>query len=101
MKKLLMIIMILCLVTTASAEGVEAESTTEKWYSGLTTCLIVGVVIGGISVGSMAYNMKSVRDKDSASDYVDQDGLELQIQQDRYLYSTVSRRPRPKQNSRK
>jgi len=49
----------------------------------------------------MAYNMKSVRDKDSASDYVDQDGLELQIQQDRYLYSTVSRRPRPKQNSRK
>ena len=101
MRKLLIVLTVLCLVTTASAEGIAEENAGNNWYNGLVTCLIVGVVIGGIAVGGMAYNMKSVRDKDSASDYVDKDGLELQIQQDRYLYSTVSRRPRPKQNSRK
>lgn len=98
MKKLLILFMLLCVVTTASAESYEDSADT--WSNGLVTCLIAGIVIGGISVGVMAYNMKSVRDRDSASDYVEKEGLDLQVRQDRFLYHTVSRRPRPKQNNR-
>ena len=68
------------------------------WYDGLIPCLIIGIVIGGISVAVMAYKMKSVRSRGSAADYVESGSLQLSIQQDRYLYQTVTRRPKPKDN---
>lgn len=100
MKKLLILLMLLCMVTTASAEAPDGEAA-ENWYNGLVPCLVAGFVIGGISVGVMAYNMKNVRNKSAASDYVEQGSLELRIQQDRYLYQTVTRRPKPKNNNKK
>ena len=99
MKKILILLMLLCVVITASAEAPGGE-TAASWYDGLVLCLVGGLVIGGISVGVMAFNMKNVRNKSSASDYVEQGSLELRIQQDRYLYQTVTRRPKPKNNNR-
>lgn len=97
MKKLLILLMVLCMVTTASADSF---SDAENWYDGLAQCLLIGIVIGGICVGIMAYKMKSVRSKNSAGDYVERGSLVLRIQQDRYLYQTVTRRPKPKNNNR-
>ena len=69
------------------------------WYDGLSLCLIIGIIAGGITVAIMATGMRSVRAQISAAEYVDQGSLELTRQEDRYLYQTVTRRAKPKNNS--
>ena len=69
------------------------------WYDGLGICLIIGLVVGGISVAVMASGMKSVYSKNGASNYVDERGLMLTRQEDRYLYQTITKRGKPKNNS--
>lgn len=68
------------------------------WYDGWWQCLLAGALIGGIAVAVMASGMKSVRFKNSASDYVDRDSLELTRQEDVFLYQTISKRAKPKNN---
>ena len=99
-KVIWMLILVLCLVTTASAESPDAVENTLAWYESLGICAGIALVIGGIGAGIMASSMKSVRQRGGASDYVSGSGLELRIHQDRYLYQTIIRRPRPKNNNR-
>lgn len=68
------------------------------WYDGWWQCLLAGALIGGIAVAIMASGMKSVRSKNSASDYVDRGSLELTRQEDIFLYQTISKRAKPKNN---
>lgn len=68
------------------------------WYDGLGLSLLFGLLVGGIAVAVMACRMKSVRAKSNAADYVNRDSLELTRQEDRYLYQTVTRRAKPKNN---
>lgn len=61
--------------------------------------MAVGLVIGLIAVGIMALRMKTVRSRHTASDYVRPGSMELTNQRDIFLYSHVSRTPRPKSTS--
>jgi len=70
----------------------------KHWYDGIWQCLLIGGVIGLIAVGIMAAGMKSVRTKYTAADYVDHNSLNLTRTEDRYLYQTLTRRAKPKNN---
>lgn len=83
----------------ADAYGVLTfEPYVTQWYDGLAICLTIGLVAGGITVAVMAFGMKSVRQKGSAGDYVNEGSLQLSVRQDLYLYQRVSKRARPKNN---
>ena len=99
-KVILILLLVLCLITTASAESYDGAAET-TWYENLAFCVIISLVIGGISVGVMASGMKSVRHKGSAADYVKEGSLDLRIHYDRYLYHTIIRRPRPRNNNQR
>lgn len=74
--------------------------TAEKNYGKtIAICMGVGVLIGLIAVGIMASMMKSVRSQNSASDYVRHGSMQLTNQRDIFLYSHVTRTPKPKSNS--
>ena len=62
-------------------------------------CMAVGMLIGLIVVGIMAARMKTVRMQSGASDYIRSGSMTLTQRQDIFLYSHVSRTPRPKSNS--
>ena len=82
------------------AEGlVHYQEKTEHWYDGIWQCLVIGCVIGLIVVTVMAAGMKTVRAKYSAADYVDRNSLHFTRKEDRYLYQTMTRRAKPKNNS--
>lgn len=65
----------------------------------IAICMAVGMIIGGIAVGVMAYQMKSVRMQGSASDYVRPGSMQLTNSRDIFLYSHVTRTAKPKNNS--
>ena len=74
--------------------------TSEKNYGKtIAICMGVGMLIGLIAVGIMASMMKSVRSQNSASDYVRSGSMQLTNQRDIFLYSHVTRTPRPKNHS--
>jgi len=68
------------------------------WYDGLWQSLLIGGVIGLIAVGVMAAKMKSVRSKGGAADYIKEGSLHMTREEDRYLYQTLTRRAKPKNN---
>ncbi len=78
--------------------NVSIQPYVRNWYDGLGICMLIGLVVGGITVGVMASGMKTVRAKGSAADYVNAGSLELSVTQDIYLYQTVTRRAKPKNN---
>ena len=61
-------------------------------------CLAIGFVIALIVCGILWSQLKSVRFKNSASDYVRRDSLVLTLSRDIFLYRNVTRTPRPKNN---
>ena len=61
--------------------------------------MAVGLAIGGIAVGIMALQMKSVRQQQGASDYVRSGSLQLHDRRDIFLYSHVTRTAKPKNTS--
>lgn len=65
----------------------------------IAICMVVGMAIGGIVVGIMALRMKSVRQKNDASDYVRPGSMQLTHSRDLFLYSHVSRTAKPKNTS--
>ena len=62
-------------------------------------CMIVGLAIGGITVGIMAAKMRTVRQQSGASDYIRPGSMHLTHSRDIFLYSHVSRSAKPKNNS--
>lgn len=59
----------------------------------------VGLLIGLTAVGIMASQMKSVRQQNTAADYVRPGSMQMTSQRDIFLYSHVTRRAKPKNNS--
>lgn len=59
-------------------------------------CIVVGVIGGFIAVSIMKGKLKSVRRRNEASDYVRNDSLNITNSSDIFLYTTVSKTARPK-----
>lgn len=70
-----------------------------EWLIHIGLSLIVGFLIALIAVSVMKGKLKSVRSKASASDYTCEGSMHLTVQRDVFLFRTVSRRPRPKNQS--
>jgi len=81
--------------------GVDTPPVAPKKAYGKTIaiCMGIGLLIGLITVGVMAARMKSVRLQTTASDYVRPGSMQLSRSRDIFLYSHVSRTPKPKSNS--
>ena len=79
--------------------GVEAPVRQKSYGKTIAICMAVGLLIGGITVGIMASMMKSVRPQNSAGDYVRPGSMVLTNQRDIFLYSHVTRTPKPKSSS--
>ena len=80
--------------------GADAPVTHQKQYGKIIAIsMAVGLLIGLIAVAVMASRMKTVRAQNTASDYVRAGSMYLTSQRDIFLYSHVSRTPRPKNNS--
>jgi uncharacterized protein len=69
-----------------------------NWGMYLIISLAVGMLIGWIVVSVMKAQLKSVRSKSGASNYVRDGSLCITNAYDFFLYSTVTRTPRPKAN---
>ena len=78
---------------------VEYEEPRKNYGKTIAICMLVGMAIGGITVGVMAYQMKTVRQKNDAADYVRSGSMQLTHSRDLFLYSHVSRTAKPKNTS--
>ena len=58
----------------------------------ILTALIIGLVVGGITLASLLSQLKSVAKQYSASEYVVKNSLDLQDRRDVYLYTDTDRR---------
>ena len=70
-----------------------------RFGKNLMISLIIGIVIGLISVAVMASQLKSVRSQDQANAYVRPGSMKLTTRNDIFLYRNVTRRKREKDNS--
>lgn len=59
----------------------------------------IGVIIAFIAVNAMKGELKSVRSKPHASDYMKQGSMKLRVSNDAFLYKNVTRSAIPKSNS--
>ena len=67
-----------------------------KW---LVISVIIGIVIAIIYTNFLKSQLKTVKSKSSASDYVIPGSFNVTGQRDVYLYSNVTKTPKPKSNS--
>ncbi len=67
----------------------------------MVICIIIGVVIGLITVLVMKSQLHSVYKQDSAQAYVTADSLNLRVSTDRFLYENTTRVPKPKNDNKK
>lgn len=71
-----------------------------KWYfTVLLGAVAIGIIIGFISVFVMRAKLKSVKFNDCADNYVTDGSLDIAVRRELYLYRTVTKTARPKQNS--
>jgi uncharacterized protein len=59
----------------------------------------VGLIVALIVILILRGQLKSVRYRAAASDYIKPGSMKVTVSRDMFLYRTVSRRPRPKSNS--
>ena len=71
----------------------------KKYGKTIAICMAVGLAIGAIAAGIMAARMKSVKPQQDADDYMRQGSMQLRNNRDIFLYSNVSRTPKPKNTS--
>lgn len=77
-----------------------APSVPKKTYGKtIFICMGVGLLIGLLVVGVMASRMKTVRMQSGASDYIRSGSMNITNSRDIFLYSHVTRTPKPKNNS--
>ena len=60
--------------------------------------LIVGLVLALIITGTMRSKLKTVRHQKTANSYVRNDSMKVTVAKDYFLYRTVTRVPKPKDN---
>ncbi len=70
-----------------------------NWFFGIAISLGVGFVIAFIATGVMKGQLKSVRFKAEANDYLVPGSLNLTSSRDIFLYRNVTRRAKPKNTS--
>lgn len=63
-------------------------------------CMIVGLLIGLITVSAMKSQLKSVHMQGAASNYLTQGSLNLVISTDHFLYENTTRTPKVKNNKK-
>ncbi len=61
--------------------------------------LLAGLVVSAIYISSLKSQLKSVAPKLSADGYIDRSSLDLRVNKDTFLYSNVSKTPRPQNTS--
>lgn len=66
------------------------------WIPG---CLVIGLAVALIVVAIMKNQLKSVRSQSAARDYLRQGSLQLRVCNDLFLYRTVRKTAKPKNNS--
>lgn len=88
------------------ADGIESKLASSEDGDGafpllrnIIIALVVGLVIAFISVSVMKGKLKTVRACNNAKNYVRDGSFNLKHSRDLYLYSTVTRVPRPKNNT--
>ncbi len=90
------------------SENYEAEYYDNTEYSGefkigksILISLGVGLVISLIITGIMRSKMKSVRFENAARNYIKQGSMNIVRSRDMYLYSHVTKTPKPQNNNKK
>jgi len=73
------------------------KSLSPLWLPG---SILAGIISAFSATGVMKSKMNNVKAKDNAGDYVKRGSLNLTEQTDSFLYSTVSRTPKPKDDDR-
>ncbi len=63
--------------------------------------LLLGLIIAAIVVGVMKGQLKTVREKNEAGDYMKRDSLKMVESKDTFLYREVEKRAKPKANEDK
>lgn len=66
---------------------------------GYIVCIIIGLVVGGIVLGSLLSQLKTVVPNNTASDYIKQGSFNLTQRNDLFLYTKTERQPRPQQQN--
>lgn len=69
------------------------------WFTTVVVSIVVGLVVALIVTGVMKSQLKSVAFNRAAENYVARDSFSLTESRDSYLYCTVSRVAKPKNNS--
>lgn len=67
----------------------------------MVICIIIGIVIGLITVLVMKGQLSSVYKQDGAQAYVTEDSLNLQVRTDNFLYENITRTPKPRSDNKK
>jgi uncharacterized protein len=70
-----------------------------NWLLWIFIALVVGLIVALIVILILRGQLKSVRYRAAASDYIKPGSMKVTVSRDMFLYRTVSRRPRPKSNS--
>ena len=58
--------------------------------------LVLGAVVGFITVGAMKSQLKTVRRQSGAGSYIRSGSMDLRVSTDQYLYQNTVRTPRAK-----
>ena len=69
------------------------------WIGGLIMCMALGAIVGLIYILVLRSQLKSVAPNESAADYVVKGSMHVTNSREFFLYRTVSRHERPKENS--
>jgi len=83
--------------TTPVIEEVPEEEK-EPFGKTFAICMLIGMALGGVAVLVMVVQMKSVRPRHEAADYIIPGSTRLTNSRDIFLYSHVTRRAKPKNN---
>ena len=69
------------------------------WLRNIAIAVIIGLLVALLVTSSMKSKLKSVRYQSNAREYIKGGSFKLHRERDLYLYSTITRIPRPKSNS--
>ncbi len=81
-----------CIVFADSVDG----KLSFPWLRNIAIAVIIGLVVAFIATGAMKSKLKSVRFRANAREYIRHGSFKLTRERDLYLYSTITRAPRPK-----
>ena len=77
-----------------------AETSSGPRFIWIPIAICIGLVVALIAMSIMKRGMKSVRMQSAAADYVRAGSFSLSESRDVFLYTTVSKTPKPKDNDR-